>query len=98
MRTFRTSHRSSCKSSYLSPAFDGLPLQSQLVSIARAFVDLQEARHQADYNTYRTVKKQEALHHVQLADKALQDWDLIRKTPQADAFLTGLLVIRRIQG
>ena len=33
-----------------------------------------------------------------LAEKALQDWDLIRKTPQADAFLTGLLVIRRIQG
>ena len=36
--------------------------------------------------------------HVELAEKALQNWDLIRKTPQADAFLTGLLVIRRIQG
>ena len=81
-----------------SSAFDGLSLQPQLVSIARAFVDLQEARHQADYNAYRIVKRQEALHHVQLADKAIQDWDLIRKTPQADAFLTGLLVIRRIQG
>ena len=82
----------------LSPAFDALPLQPQLVSIARALIDLQEARHQADYNAYRTVKRQEALHHVQLAGRALQDWDLIRKTPQADAFLTGLLVIRRIQG
>ena len=82
----------------LTKALEDLPLQPQLVDIARAFVDLQEARHQADYNTYRLIKRQEAIHHVQLASKALDDWNSIRKTPQADAFLTGLLVIRRIQG
>ena len=83
----------------LSPAFDDLlPLHPKLVSIARAFFDLQEARHQADYNTYRPLRREEALYHVEVTEKALQDWELIRKTPQADAFLTGLLIIRRIQG
>lgn len=82
----------------LTRAFENLPLQPQLVDIAQAFVDLQEARHQADYNTYRPIKRQEAIHLVELADKALDDWDAIRRTPQADAFLAGLLVINRIQG
>ena len=82
----------------LTKAFDGLPLQPQLVDIARAFVDLQEARHQADYNAYRLIKRQEAIHLVELASKAIDDWNAIRKSPQADAFLAGLLVIRRIQG
>ena len=79
-------------------AFEGLSLQPQLVAIARAFVDLQEARHQADCNTYRPIKRQEAIHLGELASKALNDRGTIHKTPQADAFLAVLLVVNRIQG
>ncbi len=82
----------------LTGAFDGLLLQPQLVDIARAFVDLQEARHQADDNACRHIRRQEAIHLVELASKVIDDWNVIRKTPQADTFLAGLLVIRRIQG
>ena len=82
----------------LALAFAGLPIDSRLRGIAQAFRDLLEARHQADYNTYRLFQRSEALYHYALADRALQSWNEIRRTPQADAFLTGLLVIKRVQG
>ena len=105
-RAFRHSDmRDVCKSvagsnppSKLAPAFEGLPIDPRLVSIARAFRDLQEARHQADYNAYRPLRRHEALHYHELAARSVQDWQQIRKTPQADAFLASLLLVRHIQG
>ena len=84
--------------SKLAAAFNPPPLDPTLRSIAQAFLDLQEARHQADYNTYRSFSRREALYHLQLATRAIDNWAIIRKTPQADAYLAGLLIIRRIQG
>ena len=81
----------------LASALAPLPIDPTLVSISQAFWDLYEARQQADYNAYRSFSRREALYHHQLAAKALNDWTGIRKTPQADAFLAGLLIIRRIQ-
>ena len=105
-RAFRHSDmRTVCKSfaagnppSKLAPAFTGVAIDSRLIAIAQAFQDLQEARHQADYNTYRLFQKSEALYYHQLAGRVLQDWKDIRRTVQADAFLAGLLVTRHIQG
>ena len=82
----------------LEPAFNNQTIDRRLVDIARSFRDLQEARHQADYNTYRPFQRSEALHYHLLATQALQDWNAIRRNSQADAFLTGLLIIRHIQG
>lgn len=104
-RAFRHSDmRDLCKSlagsnppSKLAPAFQGLPVDRRLVAIARTFRDLQEARHQADYNTYRLFQRREALHYHELAVRAFEDWQAIRRTPQADAFLAGLLIVKHIQ-
>ena len=82
----------------LAAAFTPPPINPALRSIAQAFCDLHETRHQADYNTYRSFSRREALYHQQLAARAIDNWALIRKTPQADAYLAGLLIIRRIQG
>lgn len=82
----------------LIPAFEPLPLDPRLVAIAKAFAELQDARHRADYNTYHPFKRQEALHLHQLAEAAIADWKAIRKTRQADAFLAGLLIQSRVQG
>ena len=82
----------------LVPAFQPLPLDPLLIAIAKAFADLQEARHRADYNIYRPFRRHEALHFHQLADTAIADWKSIRKSQQADAFLTGLLIHSRVQG
>lgn len=82
----------------LLDAFSPLPIHPTLQSIAQAFWDLQEARHQADYNTYRSFSRGEALYHYRLAKHAIDDWAQVRKSHQADAYLAGLLIIRRIQG
>ena len=82
----------------LAPAFDPLLLDLRLVSIARTFIDPQEARHQADYNTYRPFTRREAHYFHRLASNALADWNAIRKTPQGDAFLAGLLINQHVQG
>lgn len=82
----------------LADAFSPAPIDPTLRSIAQAFWDLQEARYQADYNSYRSFSRREALYHLQLATRAIENWGQIRKTHQADAYLAGLLIIRRIQG
>ena len=84
--------------SKLAGAFPPPPIDHTLRSIAQAFWDLQEARYQADYNTYRSFSRGEALYHLQLTTHAIDNWAQIRKTAQADAYLAGLLIIRRIQG
>ena len=70
-----------------APAFNPLPLDLRLVSLAKSFTELQDARHQADYNTYRSYTRQEALHFHQLSTTALEDWTAIRRTSHGDAFL-----------
>lgn len=82
----------------IAAAFQPMPVNPALKSVAQAFWDLQEARHQADCNTYRSFTRREAICNHQLAARAIRDWAQIRKTPQADAYLTGLLIIDRIQG
>ena len=75
------------------------PSNLNLWTSPRAFVDLQEARYQADYNTYRLIKRQGS-HPSRPSSpvKPSTTGTSSAKAPQADAFLVGLLVIHRIQG
>ena len=82
----------------MAGAFAPLPVDPTLQSIAKAFKDLLEARHQADYNTYRSFSRSDALYHLHLATRAIENWAQIRKTPQADAYLAGLIISGCIQG
>ncbi len=82
----------------LRPGLNGQTPQPELRALAEAFVDLQQARHEADYNRARRFTRREALDQVELARCAFADWETIRSSPQADTFLTGLLVFRNIQG
>ncbi len=82
----------------ISAAFIPMPIDAKLKGVAQAFVDLQEARHQADYDTSRLFTRSEAIYNQKLASRAINDWATIRKGPQATAYLVGLLIIGRIQG
>lgn len=82
----------------LSPGFDGQPVQPPLIDLATAFVQLQEARHDADYNRGRRFTRREVLDLVDLTDQAFLDWRDVRGSLQADTFLTGLLAYRNMQG
>ena len=82
----------------LMPGLNGQPRQPELVALARAFVELQQARHEADYNRAHRVTRREVLYMVNLAERAFADWRLVRRTPQADTFLTGLLAFGIMRG
>ena len=78
----------------LSKALDGKAVPSALVEVAEAFVDLQQTRHQADYDISRTFTRAEALDLVELAERAFVNWQGVRKTIPADVFLAALLAYR----
>ena len=75
----------------LAPGLDGEALQPELINVAATFVDLQEARHEADYDTTRRFSRQEVVDLVDRADRAFSDWAVVRQTVQADTYLAGLL-------
>lgn len=52
---------------------------SQLISVASSFVDLQEARHQADYDPAHCLTRAEAIDLVERAEDATEKWKSIRK-------------------
>ena len=70
------------------------PLASDLVIIADAFVELQEARHAADYDTGEFFTRPDVLAKIALVDEAFDAWKQARHTPNANVFLAALLLSR----
>jgi hypothetical protein len=66
-----------------------------LVIVAKAFVDLQEARHRSDYDLSEAVSRQYAIDQIKIAQNAFDAWDNVRNTPDAAVFLSALLLSRR---
>lgn len=63
-----------------------------LQSVAKAFIDLQEARHKADYDASHRLTRSEVNGYVMAAQNAFDTWKRIRNSPEARAVLTVLLV------
>jgi len=84
-----------------SSGYDGLPphiqavigatVPSDLQFVADAFVDLQGARHDADYNVAQRLTRSEALSLVQFAQEAYQAWMRVRSLPEARVYLASLI-------
>ena len=81
----------------LCPGLNDLPLQDEIIRVARTFVDLQQHRHEADYDVGRSFTRLEVLNIVSDAERAFDDWRLIRGSVQADTFLVGLLTFEKIR-
>ena len=81
----------------LRPGLNGLPLQDEIVRVARAFVDVQQHRHEADYDMGRPFTRLEVLNIISDAEHAFEDWRAIRRSVQADTFLVGLLTFEKIR-
>ena len=75
----------------LAAGLNNLELQPDLIGVAAAFVDLQQARHEADYDTARRFTRKEVLDLVDRTEQAFRDWNCVRRSAQADTFLAGLL-------
>jgi hypothetical protein len=76
---------------------NGHALQPELRRLAAAFVDLQQARHEADYDTGRRFTRRETLDLIEQAEQAFDDWTTVRNSFQADTFLVGLLAQRNMR-
>jgi uncharacterized protein (UPF0332 family) len=65
---------------------------AELQTVAKVFVDLQEARQQADYDNARTWKSTDVLAIVSNAETAFANWAKIRTHPAANEYLLSLLI------
>lgn len=68
------------------------PIADQLKNVAQTFVDLQEARHLADYDVSTKWDRIGALQSVIDSQDAFADWQAIKATPNARIFLFDLLL------
>ena len=75
----------------LRPGLNRRELQPELIGVAAAFVNLQQARHEADYDPARRFTRKEVLDLVDRTEQAFRDWNGVRRSAQADTFLAGLL-------
>lgn len=69
----------------------------ELKRVCEAFVDLQQARHEADYDRARGFTRNEVLDLVGMAEQAFQDWAAVSGSEAADAFLVALLLRRKFE-
>ncbi len=70
-------------------------LSNPLRNVARVFVVLQDARHNADYNLGKNYTRVEAETLVDQASQAFRDWRAIRGDDQAQLYLVCLLLWER---
>lgn len=63
-----------------------------LQTVARSFIQLQDARHRADYDLSYKLDLKQARQHVELAVSALQAWRHIEGTAEANIFILSLLM------
>ncbi len=80
----------------LIPGLNGEAPQNELNSVASVFIDLQQQRHEADYDMRRRFTRIEVLSIVDDAERAFRDWRTVRGSAQADTFLVGLLAFDRM--
>ncbi len=73
-------------------------VQTELRFVAGTFCDLQDARHDADYNLAQRFSRGDVIEIIRVTRAAFGSWRSVRDTPQADAYLAGLLVFRIMQG
>lgn len=68
-----------------------VPTSTALQSVTRAFLDLQQARHDADYDPSKHFTRQGVLTQVDQAEQAFKDWDVASADPFRPVFLLLLL-------
>jgi uncharacterized protein (UPF0332 family) len=75
--------------------FAALPIEPQLQDIAATFVNLQEARHKADYDLKKTFDRVEVLRLIDKVQGAMHNWKAVKNTDNSNIFLSSLLLHNR---
>lgn len=79
-------------------ASGGIKPSTDLRVVADVFVELQEARHEADYDFREPFARKEALRLVGRCEVAFDAWGRCRRTDEADTYLLALLVNKAVKG
>jgi hypothetical protein len=72
----------------------GAPVSEDLQTVAMAFIQLQEARHDADCNLTKTWTRLTAQQHVKIAREAFEAWARLKKSHEANVFAITLISIK----
>jgi hypothetical protein len=64
----------------------------KLKDVAQAFVELQQARHDADYDLSKNFTRGDTVAFVERAKQAFSDWESVRKEDLAKIYLACFLV------
>lgn len=70
--------------------------RQDLVNVAQAFIELQKARHDADYNARQPFNATDARQKVETAREALDAWSGASEDPWRRVFLLALLVGKKL--
>lgn len=79
----------------LSSLTGGVTVPQALQDVAAAFVELQEARHEADYNLDRSFTRLESTNLVARSEQAFATWQTIRTDSIASTYLAALLLWKK---
>jgi hypothetical protein len=71
------------------------PISRDIANVADAFVELQEARHAADYDTSEIFTRPDVLAMIDNVDQAFASRKAVKETPNANVFLAALLLERK---
>lgn len=71
------------------------PLEAELGIVAARFVELQQLRHSADYDLAQSFDRPMVLRIIDQAKTAMSAWKKVRSKPNANVFLTALLLASR---
>lgn len=69
----------------LDAVYGNLTIPKALETVAQAFIDLQKARHDADYATHRRWTRTMAVSELNRAEQALTSWNEVRPKPRQPA-------------
>ena len=72
-------------------------VSSDLACVAANFRNLQEARHEADYDILKKPKKSDARQSVDRATQAFTAWNAIKASPEAKVFLLALVFDKKAE-
>ena len=97
-RMFEHGRMRNCSSRVSSRALPSGPSEitvaKDLRFVAASFVELQQARHAADYDNAKIWSRKEVLETIKLAEKATAAWSRIREEEVAQEYLLDLIAIR----
>ena len=99
MRDFAKGIADSSPPRKLLSAFNKQPLEQKLTEVASIFCELQQVRHEADYNRASRFSRREILALVDETEQRFTTWNELKAAnkDQAEIFLVGLLSYRNMQ-